>query len=59
VPTAVWAAFRKLLPWQQAPEERPDVPYGMLAHVFLKATPAATFYPAGPVMPSTEAHVKH
>ncbi|HXA92743.1 MAG TPA: aromatic amino acid ammonia-lyase [Steroidobacteraceae bacterium] len=51
VPTAVWMAFRKQLPWQQEPEKRPEVPYGIVAYSFLKSTPASTFYPAGPPMP--------
>src|SRR5580693_2747157 len=36
VPTAVWTAFRKQLPWQQEPEKRPEVPYGIVAYSFLK-----------------------
>jgi histidine ammonia-lyase len=52
VPTAVWTAFRKVLPWQQEPEARPQVPYGLVAYNFLESTPAATFYPAGPAMPA-------
>jgi histidine ammonia-lyase len=51
VPTAVWTAFRKQLPWQQEPEKRPEVPYGIVAYSFLKSTPASTFYPGGPPMP--------
>lgn len=54
VPTAVWTAFRKVLPWQQDPETRPEIPYGLVAVNFLKSTPAATFYPAGPPMPATD-----
>jgi histidine ammonia-lyase len=53
-PTAAWAAFRKLLPWQQEVDSRPDVPYGALAYNFLKQTSAANFYAAGPAMPATE-----
>jgi hypothetical protein len=41
------------LPWQQDPETRPQVPYGILAYRFLKSTPAADFYPGGPAMPAT------
>jgi histidine ammonia-lyase len=51
VPTAVWTAFRRQLPWQQEPEKRPEVPYGIVAYSFLKSTPASTFYPGGPPMP--------
>jgi histidine ammonia-lyase len=53
-PTAVWTAFRKVLPWQQDPKLRPQIPYGIVAYDFLKSTPAATFYPGGPAMPETE-----
>jgi histidine ammonia-lyase len=52
-PTAAWAAFRKLLPWQQEVDSRPDIPYGAVAYHFLKQTPAANFYAAGPAMPAT------
>ena len=31
-PTAAWIAFRKLLPWQQEPDSRPDLPYGAVAY---------------------------
>jgi histidine ammonia-lyase len=54
VPTAAWSAFRRVLPWQQEPAARPEVPYGILAYNFLKSTPAATFYPAGPAMPASQ-----
>ena len=54
VPDSVWTAFRRVLPWQQDPETRPQVPYGILAYNFLKSTPAAVFYPAGPAMPATD-----
>ena len=51
VATSVWTAFRKELPWQEDPEKRPEVPYGMVAYRFLKSNPASTFYPGGPPMP--------
>jgi len=54
VPTAAWNAFRRVLPWQQNPETRPELPYGIVAYNFLKSMPAAAFYPAGPAMPSTD-----
>jgi histidine ammonia-lyase len=57
VPTAAWTAFRKVMPWQQSPETRPELPYGIVAYNFLKSTPAATFYPGGPAMPSTDAQI--
>ena len=50
-PTSIWTAFRKQLPWQEEPAQRPEVPYGLIAYRFLTSTPAATFYPAGPPMP--------
>ena len=53
-PTAVWTAFRQRIPWQQEVDSRPDVPYGAVAYDFLKRTPAASFYPAGPPMPATD-----
>jgi hypothetical protein len=56
VPTAIWTAFRKVLPWQQDPVLRPQIPYGIVAYNFLKSTPATTFYPNGPVMPGTDAN---
>ncbi len=53
-PTAVWQAFRKVLPWQKDVDQRPDVPYGAVAYHFLEQTPAETFYPGGPAMPSSD-----
>jgi histidine ammonia-lyase len=53
-PTAAWTAFRNMVPWQQDPKLRPQVPYGIVAYNFLKSTPATTFYPHGPAMPDTE-----
>jgi histidine ammonia-lyase len=55
VPTAAWTAFRRILPWQQDPDTRPEIPYGIVAYNFLKSTPVATFFPAGPAMPTTDA----
>jgi histidine ammonia-lyase len=57
VPTSAWTAFRRVLPWQQDPETRPEVPYGIVAYKFLKSTPAGAFYPAGPAMPVTDAQI--
>jgi histidine ammonia-lyase len=53
-PTAAWGALRKVLPWQQEVDSRPDTPYGAVAYNFLKQTPAANFYSGGPAMPATE-----
>jgi histidine ammonia-lyase len=52
--TAAWKALRKQLPWQQAVDARPDVPYGAIAYYFLKQMPASTFYSDGPPMPATD-----
>ena len=53
-PTAAWSAFRKVLPWQQEVDSRPDIPYGAVAYHFLVQTPASTFYSGGPDMPATD-----
>jgi histidine ammonia-lyase len=53
-PSAAWNAFRKVLPWQQEVDSRPDLPYGAVAYRFLKQTPASRFYAAGPAMPATD-----
>ena len=58
-PTAVWTAFRKILPWQQDPQTRPDIPYGILAQSFLLSTPATVFYSTGPEMPATAGPASH
>ena len=44
-PPGVWNAFRQVVPWQQDPETRPNVPPGALAYAFLQATSPATFFP--------------
>jgi len=56
-PSAAWSAFRKVLPWQQEVDSRPDLPYGVVAYRFLKDTPASRFYAAGPAMPSTDSQL--
>lgn len=53
-PTAAWNAFRQVLPWQEEPDSRPDLPYGAVAYHFLEQTPASIFYAAGPPMPATD-----
>ena len=53
-PTAAWNAFRKRLPWQQEVDNRPDVPYGAVAYLFLKEAPASSFYASGPPLPATD-----
>jgi histidine ammonia-lyase len=45
-PTEVWTEFRKVLPWQQDPDSRPDIPFGIIAYDFLKTNSASIFYPA-------------
>jgi hypothetical protein len=54
VPTAVWNAFRKEVPFQQDIESRPNLPFSLVAYDFLKSTTPETFYPAGPAMPTTD-----
>ena len=49
--TAVWTAFRKVLPWQEEPAARPEIPYGIIAHRFIQSTPATKFYSTSPAMP--------
>lgn len=44
-PTAALAAFRRVVPWQQAPDSRPNVPPSSFAYAFLQGTPASSFYP--------------
>jgi histidine ammonia-lyase len=53
-PTAIWTAFRKVMPWQQTVDTRPEIPYSIVAYDFLKSTPASRFYASGPTMPATE-----
>jgi histidine ammonia-lyase len=50
-PDAVWTEFRKIVPFLQDPPDRPLRPIGRIAYEFVKANPAAKFYPAGPAMP--------
>jgi histidine ammonia-lyase len=52
-PTAAWAAFRTVEPWQST--DRPDVPAGTLAYDFLQANPATQFYPPAATPPSKTA----
>jgi histidine ammonia-lyase len=54
-PTAAWAAFRNVVPWQGSPETRPlDVPTTQLAYAFLQANPATAFYPPAARPPVTQ-----
>jgi len=46
-PTEAWRAFRKEVPFQQDPAQRPEETLGAIVSGFLKATPASTFYPSG------------
>ena len=50
-PTAAWAAFRAVVPFQQDPASRPAQPIGRIAYAFLKANPASKFYSGGPRSP--------
>jgi histidine ammonia-lyase len=51
--TAAWSALRKELPWQQTPDDRVDLPYGVIAYRFMLANPARSFFSGGPPMPAT------
>ena len=53
-PTAVWTAFRKVVPWQLDIDSRPDIPFSVVAYDFLKSAPATNFYTGGPPMPATD-----
>jgi histidine ammonia-lyase len=46
-PTAAWSAFRKVVPFQQDPAQRPERPLGSIVSAFLKSNPASLFYPSG------------
>jgi histidine ammonia-lyase len=54
-PTAAWQAFRKVVPWQMAPADRPHVPPGQLALDFLSERSAAEFHPPLGQEPSVKA----
>ncbi len=45
-PTAAHAAFRRAVPWQMPPNQRPQRPEADLGYDFLKANKASAFYPA-------------
>ncbi len=45
-PTDAWRAFRKEVPFQQDPSQRPEETLGAIVSEFLKANPASTFYPS-------------
>jgi len=53
-PTAVWTAFRKVVPFQQDIEARPNLPFSVVAYDFLKSNTPSSFYPAGPAMQATD-----
>jgi histidine ammonia-lyase len=53
-PTALWSAFRKAVPWQRDPDQRPDLPFSVQAYRFLKDSDPGQFYAGGPPMPQTE-----
>jgi histidine ammonia-lyase len=52
-PSAAWTAFRKIVPFDQDIDARPDLPFSVQAYGFLKANSAEAFYPGGPAMPET------
>jgi histidine ammonia-lyase len=42
-PASALQALRAVIPWQQAPDLRPELPAGELVYAFMQAVPAATF----------------
>ncbi len=53
-PTAAWQAVREVVPWQMDPDERPDVPPGVLVYGLMKERAASEFMPAIADMPEGE-----
>jgi histidine ammonia-lyase len=43
-PTAVWGAFRAVVPFQSTPDQRPEHPIGQTAYQFLSTNPPTKFY---------------
>jgi histidine ammonia-lyase len=54
-PQAALAALRQVIPWRQAPADRPKRPLGMVAYDFMQENPAAKFYSSGPQPPESRA----
>ncbi|MGE4251441.1 MAG: aromatic amino acid ammonia-lyase [Parvibaculaceae bacterium] len=54
-PAAALAALRQIIPWRQAPAERPKRPLGMVAYEFMQANPAAKFYTGAIKAPDSRA----
>jgi histidine ammonia-lyase len=52
-PAAAWAAFRQVVPFQQAVSDRQAEPLGVVAHRFVRDNPPSTFTPSG-VTPSPD-----
>lgn len=50
-PSRAWQAFRLVVPWQQQPDDRPNIAPGNLAYGFMKANPAAAFLGPSTVAP--------
>ena len=42
-PASALAALRAVIPWQLAPDQRPELPAGELVYGFMQGVPAATF----------------
>jgi histidine ammonia-lyase len=42
-PAAAWQTFRTVVPWQQNPDDRPNIVPGELAYGFMRGNPAAQF----------------
>jgi len=57
-PTAAWTAFRKTVPFLRVPADQPDQPAAEIGAAFMRANPAANFYPGGPKMPVGEGQGK-
>lgn len=53
-PEAALAALRQVIPWRQAPADRPKRPLGMVAYDFMQENPAAKFYAGGPKPPEAK-----
>lgn len=51
-PTAAWTAFRQVVPFQRPMGQRQAEPLGVVAHRFVRETPASTFHPSGDTPPS-------
>ncbi len=53
-PAAALAALRAVVPWQAAPDSRPELPLGDLVWIFMQANPAGAFMGADAAEPGSE-----